>query len=92
MSTPSSRYRIERMKPSSLASGDPGPGEYAPLRKDGLEVNAFIGCPGCARCITISEHAVTPDGRVNPSLDCPFDDCEFHEFVRLADWNPGETT
>jgi len=32
------------------------------------------------------DHEITVDGTVQPSVDCPEDGCDFHEFVRLECW------
>lgn len=31
-------------------------------------------------------HQIAPDGTVSPSVVCPHDGCDFHEFVRLENW------
>ena len=38
----------------------------------------------------VLDHEIADDGKVTPSLDCPADRCNFHEFVRLVDWEPAE--
>ena len=69
-------------------------GEWRKLthRGNGSTVNSIaVCCPGCGHIVTISlragsGHTIDPDGTVMPSLVCPFDTCDFHEFVKLADW------
>ena len=48
--------------------------------------SAMVCCPGCGRIGSLLDHTIDPDGSVTPSLDCPFEQCDFHEFVKLADW------
>ena len=48
--------------------------------------SAVVCCPGCGRLATLGDHTIDPDGSVSPSLDCPFDHCDFHDMVKLADW------
>ncbi len=45
-----------------------------------------VCCPGCGHIVALLDHTIDPDGSVYPSLVCPFDICDFHEFVKLADW------
>ena len=46
---------------------------------------ALICCPTCGKIGSLTQHTIDPDGRVFPSVHCPFT-CDFHEFVKLADW------
>lgn len=52
--------------------------------------SALVCCPGCGKISSLTDHTIDPDGSVYPSLVCPFDICDFHELVKLADWKPGE--
>lgn len=46
-------------------------------------------CGGCGKFhLTLSDHAIFKDGTVHPSLLCPDDDCGWHVFGKLQDWNP----
>lgn len=38
--------------------------------------------------MAILDHDIEADGRVKPSVVCPFEGCGFHEFVTLLDWEP----
>ncbi len=49
-------------------------------------VHVLVCCPACGHIVTLEKYTIDPDGTVTPSLDCPFPDCDFHEFVKLADW------
>jgi len=62
-------------------------------QKDPSGSGVFITCPGCKKSSFIDttgspeSHAIDESsGDVSPSLDCPNDDCSFHEFVTLEDW------
>jgi hypothetical protein len=48
--------------------------------------SALACCPSCGKICSLLSHTIDPDGTVTPSLVCPFDNCEFHDFVKLADW------
>ena len=47
---------------------------------------AVVCCPGCGKICSLLDHTIDPDGTVTPSLDCPFEHCGFHDYVKLADW------
>jgi hypothetical protein len=55
-----------------------------------------VKCPHCARASslrivdtdgTAEGHDIASDGTVSPSVVCPYPDCAWHTFVRLADWS-----
>jgi len=50
----------------------------------------LIKCPNCGKIANISRasghHHIVTNGEVQPSLDCPNEECTFHEFVRLEGW------
>lgn len=48
-------------------------------------LRVFVECPGCHTVAPLN-HDVADDGTVSPSLDCPFDDCSFHDHVKLEGW------
>lgn len=52
------------------------------------QVLAVITCPRCYQEWILSGkiHKVSNDGTVTPSLVCPCEGCDFHEFVKLKDW------
>lgn len=33
------------------------------------------------------DHDIAPDGRVSPSVVCPFEGCDFHDHVVLEGWS-----
>ncbi len=37
---------------------------------------------------SLSSHEIAADGTVTPSVVCPEDGCDFHEFVQLEGWKP----
>jgi hypothetical protein len=47
--------------------------------------NVFFTCPKCGRT-GILDHEILPNGDVNPSVVCPTEGCDFHEYVNLAGW------
>lgn len=56
--------------------------------RSGGEVTVI--CPKCETRATLN-HQIADDGKVKPSLDCPTEDCDFHQYVILVDWVPYET-
>lgn len=55
-------------------------------KKDDGSITALVKCPGCDRRASLSDHEIRHTGEVFPSLVCPYDGCEFHEFVKLEGW------
>jgi len=47
----------------------------------------FVQCPECGFKAAL-DHDIAEDGTVTPSLVCPNQNCDFHEFVKLRDWRP----
>jgi len=37
---------------------------------------------------TLSDHEIGLDGTVSPSVVCPHEGCDFHEFIKLEGWKP----
>lgn len=66
------------------ADRDPLPGEYVKVVLDG-EVTARLGCPGCGRPALL-DHEIDSYGNVTPSVECGYDDCDFHETGTLVGW------
>lgn len=60
----------------------PAAGEWRPLGD-----KALVACPGCGESATLTDHTIKSDGAVHPSLVCPFDGCDFHDWVKLSDWS-----
>jgi len=53
-----------------------------------LDGEVRVTCPRCARTASL-QHAVSAEGVVFPSLECPME-CGFHENVVLREWDGGE--
>lgn len=47
--------------------------------------SVMVSCPECGQMATL-QHDIDSDGKVTPSLECPYQGCAFHDFVILADW------
>lgn len=60
-------------------------GSWFPIKREGGEKSAMLNCPSCGKFAGLS-HEIKPDGTVHPSVVCPYDECNFHDFIRLLDW------
>lgn len=47
--------------------------------------SAMIVCPKCGGEAPL-DHDIAADGTITPSLVCPYDPCDFHEWGRLDGW------
>jgi len=47
----------------------------------------YIRCK-CGKCIDLGAHVVADDGTVSPSIWHKGDDCDWHVWGRLIDWEP----
>lgn len=45
----------------------------------------IIKCPTCDLRLGLT-HEISADGTVSPSVVCTHDGCDFHEFVKLANY------
>lgn len=45
----------------------------------------FIRCPECKEKAR-TDHSVDDFGNISPSVVCPFEGCDFHDYVRLEGW------
>lgn len=54
--------------------------------RDGKSV-VYLRCPSCGNYAALEAHEISPDGVVTPSVVCPFKDCNFHDYVRLLEYN-----
>lgn len=50
--------------------------------------SALVRCPKCRQECSLP-HKVESNGDVNPSVVCPYKECDFHEFVTLEGWPNG---
>lgn len=48
---------------------------------------AMYKCPN-GHIASLSNHDILEYGSVVPSVVCPTDDCDFHEFIKLVGWIP----
>lgn len=55
--------------------------------RDGKEV-VYMNCPKCGNAAALDDHTISQDGIVNPSVVCPFDGCDFHDYVKIVDYKP----
>ena len=73
---------------------DQAPGTWWCHVGEVLKLLVMVKCPACGKIADISleagEHHIFSTGEVQPSLACPRDGCDFHEFVMLAGW-PDDT-
>lgn len=65
-------------------SNDYEPGTWKGLQS--YKRSASATCPECGRTCSLLDHTIADDGAVHPSLVCPYDDCSFHEWVKLEGW------
>lgn len=49
---------------------------------------AQMSCPR-GHGLVLKNHSIDSAGRVQPSVVCKTEGCDFHEYVRLKDWNFG---
>ena len=57
---------------------------WKPL-KDGDKRSASFICPNRHHGVLL-DHEIAPDGTVTPSVVCPEDGCEFHDYLKLEGW------
>ncbi len=60
------------------------PLEWTPIMSDGIWTARMTCSKG--HMAGLGDHAIAEDGKVSPSVECPAEDCGFHESVRLVDW------
>lgn len=44
-----------------------------------------VECPKCEEKYVL-DHNIDEQGNISPSLDCPTEDCDFHEMCQLTHW------
>jgi hypothetical protein len=59
-------------------------------KTDGVRT-ALVACPDCGKTGSLAGHKIANDGRVIPSLKCPYPGCEFHSYVVLVSWDVNGT-
>lgn len=50
------------------------------------QLSAVLCCNGCGKCVSISNHRISNDGEVNPSVVCTVEGCNYHKWVQLVNW------
>ncbi len=48
-------------------------------------LTATLTCPDCGQFATL-DHDIKEDGTVHPSVVCPYDGCNFHDYIKLEGW------
>jgi hypothetical protein len=77
---------ISVKKDTKVGLGISDPLSWRPMfDADANKKTAWLTCPNGH--IAQLDHEISSDGTVTPSVDCPVDDCDFHEFVKLEGWN-----
>lgn len=71
-------------------NNDYAPGTWKGLKQDathkGIRAATFT-CPNGHTC-TLLDHNIAADGVVSPSVVCPYEHCDFHEYIQLEGWSP----
>lgn len=55
-----------------------------------LDGQVAIACGSGHMAFLDPAHIVADDGTITPSLGCPEEDCDWHEFGRLVEWDTTE--
>lgn len=63
---------------------------WVPTPKATNGVKAIVWCPDCNLRIGIRGHEISETGELSPSLVCPHEGCNFHEYVQLRNYTPPE--
>jgi hypothetical protein len=82
------RYHVKMAAPDDVWLDKPG--TYRRGKSDG-RLTATMSCPTCGGAASLSGHTIAPDGDVSPSVVCPHDGCDFHEYVTLLGWSAPRT-
>lgn len=45
----------------------------------------LLTCPD-NHVASLNDHKIDKSGQVQPSVVCPVEGCDFHEFIKLEDW------
>lgn len=60
-------------------------GSWFPVKRENGERSAMFICPNCGQAAGLS-HEIKSDGIVHPSVVCPYEGCNFHDFIKLEGW------
>lgn len=66
------------------------PLSWKPMRAQGQR-SAIFTCPN-GHTGSLHEWTIADNGTVSPSVDCSPNGCDFHDYIRLLDWQPEGTT
>lgn len=68
-------------------TGEDLPHTWRPLlNMEGKRISASIVCARGHHGV-LTDHIIDKDGIVSPSVVCPEEGCDFHEFIRLIGWS-----
>jgi len=69
----------------TLTYGD-GRGQWKPVKKSDGDRTATLQCPTCGQFGGLLDHKIQEGGKVHPSVVCPYNNCNFHDYVKLEGW------
>jgi hypothetical protein len=61
------------------------PGTWKGGVAQGEKQTALVCCPN-GHIASLTDHDIKDDGAVSPSVVCPHEGCDFHEFIKLEGW------
>ena len=62
-------------------------GTYRIVTTEAGNRHVLLCCPGCGAGGFL-DHEIAADGTVTPSVVCPSGACDWHQMVRLKEWEP----
>jgi hypothetical protein len=82
------RYRLVEV-PRFRGASNPPPFSWVPCHPSTMHrFKAQMKCPR-GHGLVLKGHSIDAGGRVHPSVVCLMEGCDFHEFVRLSEWEFG---
>lgn len=60
--------------------------DYIPGTWKEAGTSASFTCPNCGQLAVLTDHDISDNGEVSPSVVCPHDECTFHDRVTLVGW------
>ena len=78
---------IDLKQGHSLTQFEPLTWRKVDWNADGDQVSSstMVSCPS-GHIASLNDHEIAPTGEVSPSLECPTEDCNWHEHVKLVGW------
>lgn len=64
------------------------PGTWKGLALTDGGCSASFTCPRCENLAVLTGHHIDDSGKVSPSVVCPAEGCDFHEYIQLEGWRP----